>query len=392
MYNNKTPAMADVMMIIITLVSIAGSALCAYDLPLKQCSGMQISDPSWINGQLYGTAKGSMWHDWVQDPSRSFVLPTQMSVSVIPRASLHPPYSFISPQSVDQSINVAGIRKWSITADAGSPGASIYVEDIQISTSKTSCMQRILSPYDTITSGTFLGNRHIMITTDASFSSRTSIGSGTARVLLIDYYHFGQYMSCSSSTPIMTSLPSVYQIYPLMDGLVEKQHVSNARQTVFYGCHADSYAVETMASIRSNIQPFYIVCMSSDAGGNWWLKSFKLELVNSESSRDSMSDDGKFSVTTWIGATNIARMDAVTVQTYPVHVLGKRLVLYRCLMADVHWCWRKFEENLWGQEMPALTTKYLTANSLQQGMFLGWTGSEEGALPGGCSLIYVDHV
>lgn len=374
---------------------VAQPSLCAFDMPLKPCNGMRISSPSWMNGQQYGSAKGG----------GSYIPFTAIAYNLQPKASLFAPYSSISPQG--GTLNSAGIRNWGVTT---SYDGFMYLSGMKISRNRTSCFDgtfpnfmgslNAMSVFDSITSGTFVGNRHIMITTDASFWSPTGQASGKARVLLVDYQVFGRWVSCKDET---TPNPaSILQIYPLMQRLpapdgpwTEKQmdaSTANAVQTTFHGCHADSYENETMANIRAPMQPFYIVCMSSDSATppNWWLRSIKLFLLNSESDRISMADFGNFSATELGPAQRITEMHPVTVMPYPVHVVGRRLVLYRCFIGqvsvyggDAHWCWRNFDSGVWGAENPALTTAVLDVGVLQGGMFLGWSGSEENALLNG---------
>lgn len=395
-------------------------ACCAYDLPLKQCPGNQIADPSWMNGQAYGWAKGSNYFDWNTDTSPcascnfEFVVPTEISNDLKPKATLYSPYSYIAPWTITQ-MNAAGIRKWSVTADAGSPGSSIFVETMIISQNRTTCMKpaspldprrpyQMLSSYDAIASGTFVGDRHVLIATDAGQQG----GSGIGRVLLIDYRHFGTQGDCSGSSTTAKH-PSIFQIYPVMEWQADRklwvEKANQKRQLAFHGCHVDSYANDAMASIRSTTQPFYIACMSTSDGATLFLHAFKLDLLNSLDDRVSMSDDSSyFRVQEWAAASTFSssNMPAVSILSYPVHVVGKRLVLYRCFMqntvmngraaaGDAHWCWRNVDSGLWGAENPALTTAVLEAGVLQKGMFLGWSGSEENALPGTKKLYFLDR-
>lgn len=99
----------------------------AFDLPLKQCPGMQFADPSWMNGQSYGPAVGSSWTDWNASPfpcalcNYGFVPPTEIASNLAPKATIYSPYSMIMPTGTllsqqAASLNVAGIRKWSVTS------------------------------------------------------------------------------------------------------------------------------------------------------------------------------------------------------------------------------------------------------------------------------------
>lgn len=316
-----------------------------WDLPLKQCPGLKVSLPSWMIQQngYYGFADDSF--TGIPDP------PDFDSDS--PRlASMEAPYFY------DGSGLTAGISKTKLATRYFS--GVVHLQDLRVSVTKLHCMApaasyKLFGQYDNITSATYLGSRYIVITTNAS---STGGGSNVGRVILLDYHRLQDNIVCDGDPP-RSLLPEnlhtkARQIHPAVVVQDTNPFYKEGEdvQIAFHGCHADPYSDESLAGIKydSPSQPFYMVCMSSDAANRWWLRAFRITLhINGNSLYDDLIDASTCNVTNWISnPLNIGRISpASTVHTFPVHVIGKNLVLYRCNATtaqghQVHWCWRKF--------------------------------------------------
>ena len=221
------------------------------------------------------------------------------------------------------------------------------------------------------------------------------------RVLLLDMLYAGTVQSTCKETTGLTPgdlqgmQPQLFQLYPYVSWDNEKGKLveSDTSQLAFHGCHADPYADDTLraASLGAPAMDHYMVCMSYNGVGGWWLMAFKLTLYTSESMHQGLnSSNAKMAF--WIdkavqiAAPADASAYATSVLPYAVHVIGKKLVLYRCKVPNVvsgtvasataYWCWRTFEYNKWGSERYALTTAVLSEGVLQKGMFIGWATKE----------------
>lgn len=377
------------------------------DMPLKQCPGLEVAQPSWLDQQEYGYAELAWDRDLFKDFDSNYGY----------LAYLYAPYVSPGQSSMYTGALQAEVRKSSITTPIYR--GYMYVEQIKVSSDKLHCIKDArgvpgspLSMYDKITSATYLGSRHIMITTNGSSSDG---GSQRGRVILIDYPRLGDGVACDGTFPTYApSMQDVHtsarQIYPFVTANTDGSYVEdpvNSKENAIHGCHADSYADESLAGLLydSKFQPFYIVCMTSDTQGAWWLRAFRVELHVPQSSlyddlMDTYGDVPTFRATTWIKSeqniTEFKVKPASAVHTFPVHVIGKKLVLYRCFYTmspgrDVHWCWRRFESNLWGTQYPALTTAVLAAAVLQKGMFIGWSGNQLENTPNSTIAYFLDR-
>jgi hypothetical protein len=269
----------------------------------------------------------------------------------------------------------------------------------------------MMSKFDEFTSAFPLGNRHMVVTTNGNVYPFNQTdpdygGSQIGRVVMIDMNNFG----------FGYDKPYAAQLVP--NNADAKRSISSSDpyySPTIFGCHADSYANETLMNsyvptqleIYSNymwkpspkpppMQPFYMVCMSlgekkEDTPQTIVLTSYKVNVHTYEGSPITVTDWMSYSIEKFVEATAVVPGPEInatfvsTLQTFPVHVVDKNIVLYRCLkkFADfagmAHWCWRSFDRQYgWGTEYPALTTDSgLEESVLQKGMFIGWSGSED---------------
>ena len=361
----------------------------AYDMPLKQCpvlqdGSLQVADPNWINHQPYG----------YEHHFPAFGSTTEMDTDYQAVAHLRSPYRSVIPYDYSRSM---GVWRWYLHINKG---FRIPIELLRVSSSKCSCIAR-LREFEEFTSATFLGDRHVVLTTNFSYTrlpGEPELGTDVTRsgkILLVDVEHFGSWTSCGESgTWCDVSKPQVVQLFPSAN----LASSSSSNIPSIYGCHADSYASETLAGFAATMQPFYMVCMYRDDTSKFWLNSFVVNIHTSDLSSVFLTDLNQYDInkhsTNPVQISNNARDEDI--YTFPVHVVGKRLVLYRCFLAHgtdhfAHWCWRNFDYNAWGLEKPALTTALIERPVLVKGMFIGWSGTGSTMLANSTRLYFLDR-
>lgn len=341
-----------------------------FDVPLKKCPpklveeigayANQIADPNWIDVDSWAYCSGA------PNPSKPF------NALLIPRAALKSPYRPVgyneNPILSQTDARFMNLRRWSMQTGNG----NMNIEDLLVYTSSTTSIKARMGELDFFTSATFLGDRHVAVSTGANFPYNSVNerlgGSQIARLILIDL------------TLVGTTKPCAFQLYPIADP--DSRLVLPAPSSIIYGCHADSYAEETMAAWKSTLQSFSMVCMMARET-KIVLTSLEVQ-VHTKSSRYSyVTDSGNLESKLLSNVeSEIDAISPMSLQTFPVHVIGKRTVLYRCqktfdgTAGVAHWCWRNFGNTGWDADGPALTTAVLPESVLQNGMFLGWSGSE----------------
>ena len=341
-----------------------------FDMPIKKCPAKdgqsRVADPLWLDGG--GSSCDFTFQPPFKPPNSAAV---ELSNQYFYVAHVSSPYRNLFDYLSQRHLKVG---KWSMDTRLG----YMYVEQFEIrysGESRNSTKISRMNMWDCFTSAVFLGDRHVLLTTNAI------IGSKIGRILLVDAERFGFLGT------------TVVQLFP------ETDPPPPNTPTVIYGCHADSFTNDTLIAHNQPAQYFFTVCMyakyAKDAKDpKMFLRSFNISIHTSNLDRDVLVRDVTYNFTNWTNPieqefllwptpnpTDLATFVA-GLQTFPVHVIGKRTVLYRCWNSFTgfdgiaYWCWRNFEATEWGPEKPALTTAALHESVLRNGMFLGWSGSE----------------
>lgn len=285
---------------LLLLVGCAGTCLAAFDMPLKPCLPLQggierIASPNWAE---YG--QRSAYHD------QCF----SVFIDRAPETDLF--------KTMDKLYPIVAISSSPYSNSGSDVCLVVYKDSLRflnkdredIGTGRTDLLT--VSPNDRYTSMTLLGDKHVMLTTDGtSTGSKTGSGKGTVQIFYIgrdgrDRY---KYTTQIFPDPITPGVPYVA------------------------GCHADSYAEDTLKGIASSIQPFYVVCMTADAAQiNWHLHSFLVNLHVGNTLQEYEAASNRMASQRWNSQSQAvsSSMHGLSVLTYPVHVIGKILVLYRC--------------------------------------------------------------
>ena len=331
-----------------------------FDMPIKKCPAKdgqsRVADPKWLDG-------GGSSCDYTFQPPNSEAI--ELSNQYFFVAHVSSPYRNLYDYLNQRHM---WVRKWSMQTRLG----YMYVEQFEIMYSGESRDITKISRMheeDYFTSAVFLGDRHVLLTTNAN------LGSKIGRILLVDAERFG------------FTGTTVVQLFP------ETDPPPTTTPTVIYGCHADSFTRDTLIGHNKPAQYFFTVCMYAK-DDKMFLSSFNISIHTSNIDRNVLVKKETYNFTGWTNPreqefliwptpnpTNVATFVA-GLQTFPVHVIGKRTVLYRCwnsstgFQGTAYWCWRNFDATEWGLEKPALTTAVLNESVLRNGMFLGWSGSE----------------
>lgn len=248
---------------------------------------------------------------------------------------------------------------------------------------KTMSLGRPMAKFDTFSSAVFLGDRHVAVSTRGNaYPNDPTSSSMVGRVILLDVENFGT----TSQSAVMP-------------------YSKDKAIPVVHGCHADSYAEETLVGRRepsffpyeedfnvgkvAPLQSFYMVCMVERSDKTILLTSLTINIHTYPQRYVLITGRSKYSSAQYIANDAVVsdpgsyNSFVPTLHTFPVHVVGKRTVLYRCqkqfpgVAGVAHWCWRNFDVvGGWKEEKPALTDAALEPSVLQKGMFIGWSGKE----------------
>ena len=156
----RKPCHVLLLLVVIAVAAVHGT----YDLPLKQCPGMKVAEPSWMLGQDYGY--GDLYNVCYETLADVFDSSTRCL------ATLQAPYTVIDPGT---KAGYMSLRKKKITTNFG---GVLDLSTLYISFNQTHCLGgkgdtgygvQQIKPSDMVTSATILGGgRNVLLTTDGS--------------------------------------------------------------------------------------------------------------------------------------------------------------------------------------------------------------------------------
>ena len=366
-----------IMLISLVLQLLLTACHCGvFDMPLKKCPAdgntqVQVAYPRWLDMDQWAAGCENSFK-----PAGSAAV--ELSNQYFYVGHVASPYRhFLVYNNIDEVRHGRNMRvhKWSMNTLYGN---TLMIEQFKVRFSGDGKEITTMGEWDHFTSAVFLGDRHILLTTNANS------GSKVGRVVLVDVMLFG------------TTYTNAVQLFPM------KGPIPQTTPSAIYGCHADSFTPDTLIAHNKPMQDFFTVCMYTK-DSKMFLGGFNVSIHTSDLERDLLVNGITYNFNTW---TNPPEMEftpidfswfAASLQTYPVHVIGKRTVLYRCMrtfngVAGVaHWCWRNFAATEWGVENPALTTAALNESVLYKGMFIGWSGSESTFEPNSRRVYFLDR-